>query len=95
MQDYLGEMSLLLWAVWNPIGFDAPLNEYERYTPQLWRMLEEDASVEVIGAELKRICEQSMEIDGDTDSATAAAQTLKRWWYWRFEYPVELGSESK
>lgn len=92
-RKHSGELSLLLWAVWNPISVDVPLSEYENYTPTLWRMLEEDAGVEAIAAELKRICDQPIELDAGTNGI--AAETLKRWWYWRFEYPLELASESE
>jgi hypothetical protein len=33
-------LSLLLWAVWNPIG-PVPLDEYESYTAQVVRVLKE------------------------------------------------------
>jgi hypothetical protein len=87
-EKYSGELSLLLWAVWNPIGFDVPLNEYEHYTPALWRMLEEQASVAAIAAELTRICEESITVSEGTDHT--AAETLKRWWHWRFEFPKQF-----
>ena len=92
-RKHSGELSLLLWAVWNPIGFDVPMSEYERYMPTLWRMLEEDASVDAIAAELTRICEESITVDAGTNRT--AAETLKRWWYWRFEYPEQLASEAE
>jgi len=92
-REYSGELNLLLWAVWNPIGSDLPLSEYERYVPTLWRMLEDDSSIDAIAAELTRICQEAMEIEASTNGSTA--ETLKRWWSWRFEYPEQLTAEAE
>jgi hypothetical protein len=85
------ELSLLLWAVWDPIG-DVPVDEYERYVPTIWRLLEEHADVAAIADELTKICEGWIELDRGTNFK--AAETVSRWWYWRFDYPEELAAEN-
>jgi hypothetical protein len=77
--------------VWNPIGVDVPLDEYESYVPTVWKLLEERAGVEAIAAELARICADTIELDAGTNHD--AAETVRRWWYWRFEYPEELAAD--
>jgi hypothetical protein len=91
-RKHSGELSLLLWAVWNPIG-DVPLDEYEGYVPQVWKLLEERADVDSIEAALTRICQESMDVDGGTNRD--AAEIASRWWYWRFDYPEEMASETQ
>jgi hypothetical protein len=56
-------------------------------------MLEEDASVGAIATELGRISAESMGVEAG--ASQAAADTVKRWWYWRFVYPEELAAESR
>jgi hypothetical protein len=82
-----GELGLLLWALWDPIG-DVPLDEYDTYVPRLWRLLHDHAGVDAIEAELDEICERSIEMDAGTNHT--AAERLGKWWYWRFDYPNEL-----
>ena len=45
-QKYRPELELLLWAVWDPIGADVPLDEYTNYVPTIWRLLEEQVGEE-------------------------------------------------
>jgi hypothetical protein len=90
-RKYSGELSLLLWAMWNPIGFDVPLDEYERYVPAVWKLLEERAASEAIEAELARICAEWIEVDAGTHRA--AAEMVSRWWYWRFDYPEHFAAD--
>jgi hypothetical protein len=85
------ELEVLLWALWNPIG-DVPVNEYGRYAPQIWRLLDEQAGVDTVGAELARICEESMELQPGDHAATAAR--LIDWWHWRFLHPAEPASDA-
>jgi hypothetical protein len=86
---YSPELELLLWAVWDPIG-GVPLDEYNSYVPQIWRLLEDHAGVDAIADELSGICEESMELD--PSDQTPAARRLIDWWYWRFDFPVEFAA---
>jgi len=92
-RTYSGELNLLLWIVWKPIGFDVPLTEYESYVPTIWRLLEERAGTDAIEAELARISSESMGIEATTN--LDAAEAAGRWWYWRFDYPEELAGPGK
>jgi hypothetical protein len=56
---HAAELELLLWAVWDPIG-GVPLDEYHRYVGSLWKLLAEDASVDVVATELARITQEEM-----------------------------------
>ena len=76
--------------MWDPIA-EVPLDEYGRYVPDIWRLLQEHAAVDAVEAELGRICTESMGLDrGDN---TDAAQRLVDWWYWRFDHPARLDAE--
>lgn len=77
--------------MWNRIGFDVPLDEYERYTPAVWRLLEEHASIDAIATELTRVCAESIEVDAGTNRD--AAEMVTRRWYWRFDYAEDLASD--
>jgi len=90
-RQHSGELSLLLWAVWNPIGVEVPLDEYDRYMPSVWKLLEARAGTDAIAAELARICAESIEVDAGTNRE--AADAVSRWWYWRFDYPEELAAD--
>jgi hypothetical protein len=83
---YAPEVTLLLWAVWNPVGTDVPINEYENYVPGVWKLLEAGADVDAVSAELTRIVDERMMGSGQ-GTERAAAETIKAWWYWRFDYP--------
>jgi hypothetical protein len=91
-RKYAPELELLLWAVWDPIGVGVPLDEYANYVPGIWRLLDEQAGPEAISAELKRICDEAIEMDAGTNDQ--AAERLTAWWYWRFIFPVEFAAHS-
>jgi hypothetical protein len=76
------ELGLLLWAAWNPIGADVPLDEYESYVPTIWRLLAEGAEVDELSAHLLKITDE--QIGGGHGTERAAAELLTRWWDWRF-----------
>jgi hypothetical protein len=57
---YAPELGLLLWAVWDPIGAEVPLDEYEAYVPTVWRLLSEHADVEAIATCLDTIADERM-----------------------------------
>ena len=89
---HVEELNLLLWAVWNPIGVDVPLDEYESYVPIVWKLLSEHADVGEIAAELDRIAHQRMGVSSVRGRETA--ERLSQWWYWRFDFPVEFDARS-
>jgi hypothetical protein len=95
------ELELLLWALWNPIGFNVPLDEYRRYVPQIWKLLAEHADAAVVADELERIEREWMDIHNFGDPRRAAvgdvrdvAERLSDWWLWRFDNPEELAKET-
>ena len=89
---YSEELGLLLWAIWNPIGVDVPLDEYDSYMPVIWRLLSEHAAVDDIAAELDRIADQQMGVSTGTSRETA--ERLTQWWHWRFTFPEEYEGRS-
>ncbi len=91
--EYSPELGLLLWAVWNPIAFDVPLNEYENYVPGVWKLLAEGAAVEQIAGHLDSLA--SEQIGVGSGGGLKAAERLKAWWYWRFVFPAELDGASR
>jgi hypothetical protein len=91
-RKYAPELSLLLWAVWDPIGAGVPLDEYDTYVPLIWKLLDENAGVDAVSAELTRIGEERMGMDRGTGQE--AAQRLTAWWYWRFDFPEEFEANS-
>jgi hypothetical protein len=79
-------ISLLLWALWNPVGTDVPLNEYESYVPSIWKLLREGAEATAVAKQLKSIVDSRM--GGDSlGTEERAAEALTQWWYWRYVYP--------
>jgi hypothetical protein len=90
--EYSPELALLLWAVWNPIGVEVPLDEYESYVPTVWRLLAEHAGVEEIATRMAQIADERM--GGARGTERAAAELLSQWWYWRFDFPVEFEARS-
>ncbi len=93
-RNFAPELGLLLWAVWNPVGVDAPVNEYDGYAPRIWKLLADDAGVEAVEAALNQAAEERIGGGSEQSSSRAAAQKLTEWWYWRFDYPREMESET-
>jgi hypothetical protein len=96
------ELELLLWALWNPIGFNVPLDEYSRYGPRIWKLLAEHAGTDAVADELELMARDRMEIHrvGDPRRAAigdvhAVAARLNDWWYWRFDYPQEVAESEE
>jgi hypothetical protein len=83
------ELSILLWAVWDPIG-DVPLDEYDGYAPSLLSELLQEEDERLI-ASLREI-RGGMGLDADDETDRRAAAVLRRWHYWRYVYPRELKS---
>ena len=84
-------ISLLLWALWNPVSggaFDVPLNEFDGYVPQVWKLLREGAGAPAVAEQLKSITEARM--GGSLGTEERTAEALTQWWYWRYVYPKEL-----
>jgi hypothetical protein len=68
------------------------VNEYERYAPLIWRMLDEHAGVDAIATALAKLAEERM--GGDRGTSRPAAERLTEWWYWRFDFPREFEANS-
>ena len=84
-------LSLLLWAVWNPIG-PVPLDEYANYTGQVVSVLRQayDADPQSLSdvelaALLERIRRERMEMPPNVDADRRAARTLAEWYMWEME----------
>jgi hypothetical protein len=99
-RESAAELELLLWALWNPIGMNVPLDEYRQYAPQIWKLLAEHADTDAVADELERIGREWMELDriGDPRRAAAGdvrevAERLGDWWYWRSDFPREFAGE--
>jgi hypothetical protein len=78
-----GELRLLLWAVWNPIGY-VPIDEYESYAPAVWRLLAEGADEASIASHLTAVREEAIGT-GTKEQDERAASVLDEWWHWRFQ----------
>ena len=76
----------LAQAGWDPIT-GVPLSEYDTYVPAIWRLLDGQAGVEEISAELSRIRVKVIGLDADASRDHEAAGRLIEWWCWHFEYP--------
>jgi hypothetical protein len=90
-------LSLLLWAVWNPIG-PVPLDEYASYTGQVASVLrrgheaEETAGLdEELVTLLARLRSEHMGMPPNPDADRRAGRTLGEWYMWEME---ELGSRA-
>jgi hypothetical protein len=90
-------LSLLLWAVWNPIG-PVPLDEYASYTDQVASLLRRGYEAEeVAGLDeelvnlLEKLRTQHMGMPQNPDADRHAAGTLGEWYMWEME---ELGRGS-
>lgn len=81
---YGPELCLLLWATWDPIPGDVPLDEYDNYAPPVWTLLARGASEEEIASHLRDVRERMMEVGGAEQDARAASK-IWEWWHWRFE----------
>lgn len=83
-REHGSELSLILWAVWDPIAAGVPLDEYESYAPGVWRLLQQGANENEIASHLADVRERAIEVGGPEDDRRAASK-LRDWWYWRFE----------
>lgn len=78
-------LSLLLWAVWNPIG-PVPLDEYANYTGQVASVLRQayDAEPQSSNVELAALIEwirrEPMGMPPNVDADRRAARTLGEWY---------------
>ena len=81
-REFRGELSLLLWAVWNPIGY-CPLDEYESYVPGVWRVLAEGADEQSVAAHLTTVRATAEIGMGSYEQDETAARVLHEWWHWR------------
>ena len=79
---------------WDPIGVlrgprrldeSAPPGEYDRYAPDILRMLQRGASVGGVELHLGRIRTGLMELDSDPSRDRETAERLVEWWLSRSE----------
>jgi hypothetical protein len=54
----------------------------------VWKLLSEDAEVDEIARALETIADAR--IGGGHDTSRVAAERLRQWWNWRFEFPAEF-----
>jgi hypothetical protein len=83
------QLSLLLWAVWDPLGAGVPLDEYENYAGPLFSLLERGESIERIAQELDRFRTESMQSPSDRERDLMVAEKLRAWHYWAVEFELK------
>jgi hypothetical protein len=78
----LDQLSLILWAVWDPIGGDVPTDEYVSYAPHVIGMLHDGRSEDEIAAWLRAIRIERMgpDEDGQDSQDREAAHRAKEWY---------------
>jgi len=90
----LFELSLMLWAAWDPIGArtGVPTDEYVSYAPRILALLENRFSDESRGssdafdalvAELSAIRTERIGLEPDPDADRVAAWKLCDWYDWQ------------
>lgn len=73
------ELRLLLWAVWDPLGSEALLSEYDACTTRVATLLGSRASRDALVAELARIRAGELGLDADPAADERAAAKISRW----------------
>jgi hypothetical protein len=74
------ELSLILWAAWNPVASGVPTDEFDSYASQVGRLLRERAQVEAIERYLKDIRESMLGDHGPWDADAETAELLSVWY---------------
>jgi hypothetical protein len=72
------ELTLLLWAVWDPIG-GGPVGDYTDYATRVATLLGSRAPVQALAAELGRIRAHDLGLPADPAADEAAAAKIQRW----------------
>ena len=77
-----GELRLILWAAWDPIG-GVPRDEYDWYVPRLWPLIQEHATVlfELVRLHERRAPDTELEAQGERAEKSEAriAAQLTEW----------------
>ncbi|MDG0027257.1 hypothetical protein [Trinickia sp. Y13] len=72
----------VLYYVWDPIGV-APdpvtRDEYQRYLPKVFSMLQEGASASLIAAYLDNVATEKMALNGNLEESKRVAELLLDW----------------
>jgi hypothetical protein len=82
-----GQLSLLLWALWDPIDAGLPIDEYENYSDRLFSLLERDASPEQLADELEAIRTGMMGQSAERRADLRVAEKLREWHSWARQDP--------
>jgi hypothetical protein len=77
------ELSLLLWALWDPLGH-APVDEYEKHALPLAQLLREGEPAEEIAGALGRL-RWELRTAQDPERDLQVARKLLEWYEWSFE----------
>ena len=77
------QLSLILWAVWDPIG-DVPPSEYESYSPHVAGMLHDGRSEDEIATWLRTMRSERIGLPDDelNPQDREAAHRVKEWYDW-------------
>jgi hypothetical protein len=73
------EVSLILWAAWNPIWNGVPTDEFDSYAPVIAGLLDRRESTQAIAAELERIERQLLGAEPNREKALEVAELLSIW----------------
>jgi hypothetical protein len=76
------DLTLILWAAWDPIGAAVPLDEYENYSDRLMTLLRAEATVEEVAGALARIRTETIGMPPDSHADETAAHKLLDWYDW-------------
>ena len=77
------ELILLLWALWDPIGYRPPLDEYANYAPRLAHVLRERRPPEEIPSTLRAFRDE-IGVLPDDQADLHTAWSLSAWYGWHF-----------
>jgi hypothetical protein len=79
------DLTLVLWAAWDPIAAGVPLDEYADYSDRLLTLLRAQPPVNEVAAELARIRTETIGMPPAPQLDTVAAQKLLDWYFWAVE----------
>jgi hypothetical protein len=73
------ELRLLLWAAWDPIGADMPIDEYDNYLTRIASLLVSRASRDALAAELGRVRTHEMGLEPSPEVDSRVANKIADW----------------